>query len=360
MAMTHVRLVGPADDGRAVLVSTEGGERFTLAVTEELKRVVSRADDGVKAPELSPREVQRRIRAGFTAEELADLADAPVASIERYVGPVLAERAYIAELARATRVSRDIGAPSLGDVVTDRLASRGIGAKSLEWDAFRVAPEPWKVVLSYPDGSRTVEASWTFDHVGRGLVADDEHSRWLSETELLGAVPTPRHLARLQPDQVNVPDVAGGLDPSAGLASAAERPFVPRVVTPLKPEFAPPPAPPTTDEILAELAAKRGTREEVTLEDDEEEFEGFGPQRAREVAFSVASGGEGLESSARDGDAENHTAAGAGSLPRAAGSDDGERPEPSARPAARGSRPKRNGRAAMPSWDEIVFGAKTD
>jgi len=336
--MTHVRLVGPANDGHDLLVSTDGGDQFMLPVTEELKRAVARAEDGTDgdAASLSPKEIQRRIRAGFTAAELAELAGAPLASIERYEGPILAERAYITELARATRVGRETGAPTLGEVVTDRLAARGIPAKALTWDAFRVSPEPWRVVARFLDAGRTVEAVWTYHHAARSIVADDERSRWLTETELMDLAAPPRAFVRTQPSSPleDLPEVprAGGHLRAVGAA----------------PEPAPAPATPSTEDLLDDLQSKRGTREVVDLDEDDEVFEGFGPLNAREAEFSVASGGEGL------------------SAEGSAGSDSGDasvaRGSASQTPAARasGARAKRNGRAHVPSWDEIVFGAKGD
>ncbi len=323
--MTHVRLVGPSSDGHDLVVSTDGGDEYTLPVTEELKRAVSRTDDGAIAPTLSPKEIQRRIRAGFTAEELAELSGAPLASIERYEEPILAERAYIAELARACRVNRESGAPTLGEVVTDRLASRGIPAKALTWDAFRVAPEPWRVVACYRDGSRDVEAAWTFDHRAHSLVADDERSRWLTETELLGLAAPARHLAPVATGSA-LDDVPLSAKEARSLRAVAAEPE-------------PAPARPSTEDLLEDLQAKRGTRETTDVEDDDEEFEGFGPLQAREAEFSVASGGEGLSAEADAAAGESTSAA-----PQRTG----------------GSRSKRGGRAHVPSWDEIVFGAKGD
>ena len=334
--MTHVRLVGPANDGHDLVVSTDGGDEFTLPVTEELKLAVSRADGagGATPASLSPKEIQRRIRAGFTAEELAELSGTPLPSIQRYEEPILAERAYIAELARACRVSREAGAPTLGEVVTDRLASRGIPAKALAWDAFRVAPEPWRVVAQYRDGAETVEAVWTFDHRAHSLVADDERSRWLTETELLTSSPAPRHLAPVT-EASSLDDVPLSAKEARKLRAVAEEPAA-------ESEPVSETARPSTEDLLEDLQAKRGTREIMDVDEDDEEFEGFGPLQAREAEFSVASGGGGLSADPEAG-AEGADAGGSSAAPRVAG-----------------PRAKRNGRAHVPSWDEIVFGAKGD
>jgi hypothetical protein len=103
-------------------------------------------------------------------------------------------------------------------------------------------------------------------------------------------------------------------------------------------EPAPAPAPLTTEELLVELQAKRGVREavvEAVDEDaDDEEFEGFGPVRMREAEGAFASGRSFRPSGG------------------------GEGSSPTRRTSPR--RHPRTGRVAVPRWDEIVFGARTD
>lgn len=306
--MTHVRLVGPDGDGRNLVVATAEGERFSLPVTEELRALVTHieAPDGTRVPFLPPREIQRRLRAGFTPEDLSKLSGVPIESIRRYEEPILAERAFIAELAKATHVGRDPSSPVLGELVMDRLASRGVPGASVTWDAWRIAGSPWRVALAYDKGGKTVQAVWTFDHQIRTVFAEDAESRWLTETDILDSPVSPRHLA-----PVGRP--------------VAPRPTVPHPAAPGGPEEAVE-APQTADGLLEQLQAKRGVREAVSeaLDEDDEEFEGFGPLRLREAEVGFASRGSALVN------------------PRAS------------------RRHGRGGRAPMPKWDEIVFGATTD
>lgn len=324
--MTHVRLVGPDDDGRTLVVATAEGERFSLPVTEELKALVTliEAPDGTTVPSLPPKEVQRRLRAGFTSEDLARLSGVPIEGIRRYEAPILAERAYIAELARSTRIGRDPSAPILGEVVADRLASRGVPASVTSWDAWRVAGSPWRVAVAYIHAGATIQAVWTFDHLARTVTAEDPESRWLTETDLFD-VPAPRrHLAPV-----------GG---TVASRPAAPSPHETPVEASAQPEMEPEPL--TTEELLVALQAKRGVREraiEAVDEDaDNEEFEGFGPVRMREAGLGSTSG----------------------SSFRTSGGGGGEGSSPARRTSPR--RHPRTGRVAVPRWDEIVFGARTE
>ena len=124
--MGELELIGLHDDGEHLVLAAPDGQRFRLRIDEPLRAAVRRDRPqleqlrAARAGSLSPREIQTRIRAGSTAQEVADEADLVVEQVRRYEGPVLAERAFIADQARSTRVGRDAGAPVLGDLVTDR------------------------------------------------------------------------------------------------------------------------------------------------------------------------------------------------------------------------------------------------
>ncbi len=316
--MTRVELIGTADDGENIVVVTESGERYTLPVTESLRTVIGAAGAHQAEPAtMSPKDIQRRVRAGQSAEEISAATGVPVEKLRAYEGPVLAEREYIAQLARNTRTGRETGAPHLGEVVTDRLSSRGIAAAKIEWDAWRSGSNPWCVSATYPLAGGSARAVWTFDHATRTVRAQDDEARWLTETDVLDMPAPTRHLAPVR-HEGPAPEVS--LHKLEAPAPAKKR---------------------TTDELLAELQAKRGTREEVVAEEldaSDEEFEGFGPQqyvRRAEVRFE-SNGGAVRQSAGQD---EVVTA---------------EEPAPAPR------RTGRKGRTSVPTWDEIVFGAKSD
>jgi hypothetical protein len=175
---------------------------------------------------------------------------------------------------------------------------------------------------------------WTYDHTARSLTAEDEESRWLTETELLDAPIPRRHLSAVRPD---VSQASAARHPAATGAD--------RVVSDGAPPSAaiPMPSPSTltpTEALLEELDGLRGTRESVEPDEDGDEetdvFEGFGPARTprqADVGF------------------------GAGAAPSAPAE---VTPEPARATAATpaGERKTKRGRASVPSWDEIVFGAR--
>ncbi len=381
--MTRLTLVRAGDDGEHLVVATESGEEFQLELTDELRRTVAltrsrsrsddhRANDNEEQERahssLTPKEIQQRIRSGLNARELAELTGEPYEALERYEPPVLAERAYIAELARGTRIGRDSGAPVLGDLVTDRLASRAVEPEDIVWDAWRDVDEPWSVAVDFPVDGRTVRALWQFDHTARAVTSQDDESRWLTETELLD-VPIPRrHLSAVRAQDDNAP-----LDQS--------RPLMPVAVEHDDDELDDgneakdvdgdkADAPSSTELLLADLEERRGTRDSVDAETDEDfdddgGFEGFGPaqrKREAEVGFSQPrAAGRTMPhpaGSARRDQKDGDNAADAKAKPKPKAKS-GDRTD-TAKSTPIEPKPSRRGRSSVPSWDEIVFGAKND
>ena len=131
---------------------------------------------------LSPREIQSRVRAGDSVEEVARIAGMSVEWVEPYAGPVIAEREYIAQLAQSHQVRRSgetIPHRSLGQVVQDRLSARGVNLDSLSWDAWRLEGRRWLVQVRYESGKSHREAHFVYDASGRFSLPDNDDALWL-------------------------------------------------------------------------------------------------------------------------------------------------------------------------------------
>jgi hypothetical protein len=131
---------------------------------------------------LSPREIQARVRAGDSIEDVARVAGMSLDWIEPFAAPVLAEREYVAQQAQNHQVRRGgetIAHRTLGQVVADRLSSRRVDTAALEWDAWRLEGRRWLVRLDYESGKSHREARFVYDANGRFSVADNDDARWL-------------------------------------------------------------------------------------------------------------------------------------------------------------------------------------
>ena len=352
--MAELELVGLHEDGEHLVLVGPDGARFRLRIDEPLRAAVRRDRPQLEqlraenASTLSPREIQSRIRAGATTQEVADFAGLPVERVRRYEGPVLAEREHIAEQARGTRVGRENGAPVLGDLVTDRLAARGVDLGSLAWDSARDASGPWVVLARFTVGDSQREARWTFDPAKRTVVADEDEARWLSETELPDEPVSRRHLAAVR-------DVVFDFQPDGTTVRTAGIPTVTLEQVPepvLDPQE-------QTAALLDDLRNRRGIRQALEVDDDEnEEFEGFGPQHAFDFGRPETPAPGAHPSDADPAhEARIYPAPSVVPTPVALADDATE----AADPTDVTERPRsRRGRAKVPSWDEIVFGAKPE
>ncbi len=184
--MQELRLVAVSEDGSyAVLVVPGRSGRFALPIDERLRTVargqfsrLAQYEIEVESP-LRPKEIQDRIRAGETAEEIADAAGLPVDRIRRFEGPVLAEREFrAAEAQRAT--VRGPGEPGLGsrlgEVVSERLADIGVAPEDQEWDSRKRQDGTWQVQLAYTIGGRMHVAEWVYDSRSKHVTPDDDEA----------------------------------------------------------------------------------------------------------------------------------------------------------------------------------------
>src|SRR5262245_762010 len=127
--MQELRLVAVSEDGTYAVLAVPGrGGRFSLPIDDRLRTVVrgqfsrlAQYEIEVENP-LRPKEIQDRIRAGETADEIADAAGIPIDRVRRFEGPVLAEREYRAQEAQRSTVrghTESGPGPRLGEIVTE-------------------------------------------------------------------------------------------------------------------------------------------------------------------------------------------------------------------------------------------------
>ncbi|MEU9621229.1 septation protein SepH [Streptomyces sp. NPDC088251] len=350
--MPELRVVAVSNDGTRLVLKAADSTEYTLPIDERLRAAVrnDRARLGQIEIEveshLRPRDIQARIRAGASAEEVAQFAGIPVDRVRRFEGPVLAERAFMAERARKTSVRRpgENAGPQLGEAVQERLLLRGADKETVQWDSWRRDDGTWEVLLVYRVAGEPHSASWTYDAPRRLVQAvDDEARSLIGETDDVAApepsFPFVPRIARLPRDRP--------LD--RALDRQMERPTAP----------APAPEP---EEHFGGISA--GERDSLTsLLEAVPSFRGdmVVPERPAPPEPPA------LEPATQEPEADEPPAAaasaGAGSayadvlMPRAvAGHRDRLTGTTDRQAEADGVRPGR--RAAVPSWDEIVFGTR--
>jgi hypothetical protein len=209
--VAQLRLVGVSEDGERLVLTDDDGVQHTIEIDERLRAGVnghlSRLGQLTMALEsrISPREIQNRVRSGESAEHVADSAGVPLERVLRFVGPVLREREHIADQARRARLAGTTGPASLlGDLVTRAATRRGVDPDDVDWDSARREDQTWVVSTAWPDGTT---AMWALDLLRHQATALDAAARRISgsvdeATDESGAK------SRGFPDIANSPDFA--------------------------------------------------------------------------------------------------------------------------------------------------------
>lgn len=245
--MWELRFVSVSDDAEHIIVSSPDldGEEFLLAINDELRDALApparpRRPDPAPDEPLTPREIQSRIRAGQSPQELAEAAGVSLAKVERFAGPVLTERAHMAEAARAARVTwhgESAEPRSLESVVTARLEVDG--ATDLAWDAWRREDGVWMVQVAYELGGQRHTAEWTWETTRRQLRPYGAAARALSSPAAATPAPEPPapglRMVPASPGPRNIPTPHGSpahpaaaVSPSTGAGAEPEEDGVTR------------------------------------------------------------------------------------------------------------------------------------
>lgn len=344
--MPELRVVAVSNDGTRLVLKAADSTEYTLPIDERLRAAVRGDRPRLGQIEieveshLRPRDIQARIRAGATAEEVAQMAGIPVDRVRRFEGPVLAERAFMAERARKTPVRRpgENSGPPLGEAVQERLLLRGADKDTVQWDSWRRDDGTWEVLLVYVVAGEPHSASWTYDPPRRLVQAVDEEARSLiGESDDLAApepsFPFVPRIARLPRDRPL--DRLGDRERPSLPAPASEPGEEPTTAT----------ASSERDSLTSLLEAVPSFRGDLVVPERTPEPAAEDPDaepEAEEPPAPAASAGSAYADVLMPRSVTSHRDRLVGSTDRQAEAD--------------GVRPGR--RAAVPSWDEIVFGTR--
>lgn len=326
--MAKLTFTGRSKDGRRLLLVDESGQEHSLAVDARLRRALAGApasNGQLEIPmesTLRPRDIQARIRAGETPESVAHAAGTSVEKIMPFAGPVMAERAHVAQRAQLASVRRratESGVRTLGEAVGAQLRSFNIDPSVVEWDAWRREDGRWTVTALYEAAGRSGTATFSHDPRGNFVTVDDEDARWL-----VGDI------APAEPDEPGEP----GAD---DLAAARRRRLSAVGDDPL-------------GEDAIELVSGDASPHETTMDltgslGGEQPLEAFLDEPATSDDGTAPAPDE-RAPAAREQEPDRDPQPGGEAAP--------EPTEPRARPA------KKRGRASVPSWDEIMFGGPNE
>lgn len=209
--MQHLRIVGvnEGENDPQLILSDDSGHEFALTVDEALRQAAARPTvrptrSGLSTQPLSPREIQARLRSGATVEQVVAASGLSTAHVERYAGPVQAERAYMAQRAQTTHVAPASAAEAhrvafgdapatLAAMVKVRLRAMDVDLSTVSWDAWRREDGLWQITCEFDVDSSTTHgpgiglkppAEWVFQAETRHLRAAN---RWAESLSILGS-----------------------------------------------------------------------------------------------------------------------------------------------------------------------------
>jgi hypothetical protein len=361
IAMDDLTVIG-VENGALVVVSADG-TRFRVPITEALHTALRQNRPAAAAPHrVGPREVQSMIRQGLSATEVAASTSEPLEYIQRFEGPVLAEREYVITAARSVPVAvaseSEAGVSgTFGSVIDQRLSE--LGARSLRWDS-RKKDTQWIVSVDFLDDDVARTAVWGFDPKKSTLAPANREAQSLSQQGDVEAPLLPR-LRAVPVDDLDSHRFDSGAFTPALSASRHGRPAGQPLERPERPiarmaqDATNSQNVGQTADLLEALRRRRGERE-MAPGDSEETSRAAHPStgsiRIVDIpltTFDTPDTNETSDVSGPPGDAADE----AGSPSKDAAT------TPPVHGAPGKPTPRRT-RSPMPSWDEIVFGAKPD
>ncbi|MDO5032717.1 septation protein SepH [Corynebacterium sp.] len=379
----------------SLVLTTEDGEEFFLAVTEELRTILrpaeatetteststsgteseSESSSSFSAPSegpgsaeaasrtlshpmarpslhgkaqqeertairLHPSEIQSRIRAGATAAEIAEELEVPESRIEPFAHPVLLERANVADMAKQAHPVREDGPAklTLWEILATAFAARGHSLSESTWDAYRHQGEPWIVRVTWRAGLSENEAEWTFKQSMSSPATVEARNSVAADLTDPDFVQPVRSLTSV------------GRGERYDKAIAGEHSNLPTGVTDITDYTAPTVLPSRAG---AETAAESG--DDAQLGDVPLDSQGSTQPSATAEEDAGASGDSASGSARAEGRAEGSVGSEhstTGTEAREAGEDFLQNPEP--KPA------KRRRRAVTPHWEDVLLGVRAN
>ena len=248
--MRELTLIGLDVDGKHVIC--EGGnpaDKFLIRLDDRLRAAVR--GDGARPGQISrdsevkavlrPKDIQSRVRAGASVQEVAASSGMDVSKVERFAHPVLLERQRAAELATAAHpvLAEGPTVETLLETITAALAERGLSSKDTNWDAWRTEDGRWTVRMEWQVGLSVNAAHFRFTPGAHGgtVTAIDEEASALIDPEFERPLRQVAPVAQLEFDVPPAPQpeaapvaiphaLAGPAAAPASTGSAAPQPAI--------------------------------------------------------------------------------------------------------------------------------------
>ena len=324
--MKDIKFLGT--DGDFLLLETPEGVRYRLLIDDSVRRA-SRGESSpqLDAPTLSPREIQEEIRVGRSIQDIIAASGAPEEYIRKFAQPVLDElnHAVLNALAVRLEIAGDrFNEPTVrefGEIIKSRLAASGAGIE--RWSALKAPDQGFFIYCEFELDGQTKKATWSYDPKRLALSPENDVAINLSSQDRLVA-----QAPKLRPVASTPTSITESLGETVDLVR-----LTPNSSTPLNSQAsdADEGVLSETADLLDALRKKRSERESVEHLDPHPSTEGLRVVELVPEQLHPDEEPEAIE------------------------------PEPAPAPVnTDSSSTQKRGRASIPSWDQIVFGTKTE
>lgn len=322
--MKDIRFLGL--EGDYLLLEDSDSQKYRLLLDEPTRRAI-RGETARKLddPTITPREIQEEIRVGRTIEDIIRSSGASEEYVRKFAQPVLDELDHAVRNALMVRLEiagdrfSEPTAREFGEIIKSRLAASGAGIE--RWSAMKAPDHGFIIYCEFELGGETKKASWSYDPRRLALSPENDVALTLSSQDKIGSAPIPKLRPISSPPTNITANLADTVDLVASMPPAEmERDKTQENLS-------------ETADLLDALRRKRLERESF------EELPSH-PDTAtlRIVEFEIEQELDPIPDDESDYETNEPEQL---------------KPNPEATP------PKK-GRASIPSWDEIVFGTKTE
>jgi hypothetical protein len=185
VVLSDLRLIG-SEDGYVLFESLDGTKHRALA-DDALKSAVRKSSAQDTSSYVSPREIQERIRNGESVAQICDDTSSPEDYVSKFAKPVVDELEHMIESAKAVRLVvpgdrfNDEGQIEFGELISARLDQAN--AVDILWSVRRSGATTWDVTVGYTIGDNSGLALWAFDPRKVLLTPENEAASGLSTVE---------------------------------------------------------------------------------------------------------------------------------------------------------------------------------
>ncbi|BAQ33117.1 septation protein SepH [Gardnerella vaginalis] len=148
---------------------------------------ISKSDDSPAATTatLPISQIQALIRAGVDPEHVAKRYNVSESQVKRFSSGVETEKQYAIEQFLTVPAPKQSNMRTISDLIERTLAKAHIGMETVKWRATRRGLEPWLITAEFNTATRTIKAEWTWNMHDNSITCANPSSRLLLGEEVM-------------------------------------------------------------------------------------------------------------------------------------------------------------------------------